>query len=293
MKALVIVNPVAGGRVRLEPERRVAIARDGLRAAGVEGDVVLTERPGHGAELAAAAADAGCDLVIAWGGDGTINDVASALIGRPSALGIVRAGSGNGLARELGIPARAHLALAAALSGETREMDTGRIDGRAFVNIAGVGLDAALAARFRGLGTERRGAARYTGAVVPEVLRYRPVEYDIEADGERWRVTALLVAFANLPQYGSNAVIAPGAVPFDGLLDLVSVGQRGPLGRIGLVPRLFDRTIHKAPDVLIRQVRVVRISAAAPMTYHVDGEPVQGGTTLEVRVLPRSLRVRF
>lgn len=292
MKAVVIINPVAGGRARLAPERRVAIARAALVRAGVDGEVRLTERAGHGRELAQAAVEAGSELVIAWGGDGTINEVASALIGRSASLGIVRAGSGNGLARELGIPKRPDLALAAALGGAERAMDTGEIDGRLFLNIAGIGFDATMAVQFNGLGTERRGALRYTASVVRGVFRYRPVEYEIEADGEPLRVRALLLAIANLPQYGSNAVIAPRAVPFDGLLDLVVVGERGPLGRVGLVPRLFDRSIHKAPDVTFRPVRHLVISSPAPMAYHVDGEPLLGGTRLEARIFPRSLRVR-
>lgn len=292
MTAVVIINPVAGGRARLAPERRVAIAREALRQARVDGDVRLTECCGHGRDLARAAVASGCDVVIAWGGDGTINEVACALIGQPAALGIVRAGSGNGFARELGIPTRPELALAGALTGSERVIDTGEIDGRRFLNIAGIGFDAAMALRFDRLGTERRGAFRYTGAVVRSVFTYRALQYSIRADGEPLQFEALLLAVANLPQYGSNAVIAPRAVPFDGLLDLVVVGQRGALGRVGLVPRLFDRSIHKAPNVTFRPVRDLVIECSEPMPYHVDGEPVQGGTRLEARVLPRSLRVR-
>lgn len=290
-EVLVVINPVAGGRSRLAPARRLAIARDALAAAGVRGEVVLTERAGHARDLARAAADAGLERVIAWGGDGTINEVAAALIGRRPALGIVRAGSGNGLARELGIPTRPEAALSAALAGGACEVDTGEIDGRPFVNVAGIGLDAAMAARFCELGTDRRGALRYTAAVARGVFAYRPAEYEIQADGERWQGSALLLAVANMPQYGSNAVIAPRAVPFDGWLDLVVIGSRGALGRIGLVPRLFDRTIHKAPGVRVSRVRQLAVSSSAPMVYHVDGEPVTGGTRIEVRVLPGSLHL--
>lgn len=292
MPALVIINPVAGGRARLVPERRRAMAGEALRRAGVAGEVVLTERAGHARDLARAAVAAGRTPVVAWGGDGTINEVACALIGQPTSLGIVRAGSGNGLARELGISARPEVALAAALSGSDRLLDTGEVAGRLFLNVAGIGFDAEMAARFNGLGTERRGAVRYTASVLRTVFAYRPRRYTIEADGERLQVNALLLAVANLPQYGSNAVIAPGAVPFDGLLDLVVVQGRGALGRLGLLPRLFDRTIHKAPGVLTRRARHLIVACDTPMAYHVDGEPVSGGTRLEARVLPRSLRVR-
>lgn len=292
MRAVVIINPVAGGRRSLPADRRVEAARAALQRARVDGEVVLTERAGHGRDLARAAVESGCDTVVAWGGDGTINEIASALVTTRAALGIVRAGSGNGLARELGIPRRADAALDAALTGRQAAIDTGTIGGRLFLNVAGIGFDAAMAAAFNGLGTERRGPWRYTASVIRSIFAYRPVRYVIDVDGRALEVEALLVAVANLPQYGSNAVIAPAAVPFDGLLDLVVVGGRGALGRIGLVPRLFDRSIHKAPGITCATGRHIVVTAASPMTFHVDGEPMTGGTTLEARVLPGSLRVR-
>jgi YegS/Rv2252/BmrU family lipid kinase len=270
----------------------VAIAREAMTRAGANGDVVLTERAGHGRELAREARGAGYDPIIAWGGDGTINEVASALVGQDVSFGIVRAGSGNGFARELGIPKRPEAALAAALTGQDRTIDTGELNGHLFLNLAGIGFDAAMAVEFNGLGTEKRGPVRYTLSVARSVFAYRGATYLIEADGERLEVCALVLAVANLPQYGSNAVIAPGAVPFDGLLDLVVVEERGALGRVGLVPRLFDRSIHKAPGVTVRRVRHLIVSAAAPMPHHLDGEPRPGETRLEARILPRSLRVR-
>jgi YegS/Rv2252/BmrU family lipid kinase len=292
MNAVVVINPVAGGRARVAPGRRAAIARAALARAGVPGRVVLTERAGHARELARAAVDAGDDLVIAWGGDGTINEVACALVATPTALGVVRAGSGNGFARELGIPRRPDLALAAALAGEERVIDTGEIDGRIFLNIAGIGFDASMAMCFNDLGGERRGSLRYTASVIRSVFAYRPVRYTIDADGQRMDANALLLAIANLPQYGSNAVIAPQAVPTDGLLDLVVIEDRGAWGRVGLVPRLFDRSIQKAPGVAFRPAKRFVVSAAEPMMYHVDGEPIAGGTRLEARIVPRSLRLR-
>jgi diacylglycerol kinase (ATP) len=292
MNAIVIINPVAGGRASLAPERRASIAREALERARVDGRVVLTERAGHARELARVAVEGGSHLVVAWGGDGTVNEVATALVGTSSALGVVRAGSGNGLARELGIPKRPDLALAAALNGREHAIDTGEIDGRLFLNIAGIGFDATMAVQFNELGTERRGPLRYSLSVVRSVFAYRPVQYEIELDGSRVELSALLLAIANLPQYGSNAVIAPRAVPFDGLLDLVAIGDRSPLARMGLVPRLFDQSIHKAAGVTFRTARRLVVTSEAPMAYHVDGEPFRGGTRLEAVIRPQSLRVR-
>jgi diacylglycerol kinase (ATP) len=292
MATLVVINPVAGGRASLAPERRVAIATEALERAHVEGTVVLTERAGHGAELATQAVARGCGLVVAWGGDGTLSEVAGAIVGTPCAFGIVRAGSGNGFARELGIPARPELALAAALTGREHVIDTAWIDGRRFLNVAGIGFDAAMAVQFNELGTERRGPVRYTVAVVRHVFAYRAARYRIEADGDRLELDALLLAVANLPQYGSNAVIAPQAVPFDGLLDLVAVAERGPLARVGIVPRLFDQSIQKAGGVTVRTARRIVVEAEAPIVCHADGEPFVGGTRVEARIEPASLRIR-
>jgi YegS/Rv2252/BmrU family lipid kinase len=290
--ATVVINPVAGGRASLAPQRRAAIARDALRRAGIDGRVVLTDSAGHGREIAHDALAAGSRRIVAWGGDGTVNEVAGELVGTDASLGIVRAGSGNGLARELGIPRRPEAALRAALTGPEHVIDTGEIDGRLFLNVAGIGFDARMALAFNALGTERRGRWRYSTTVLRAVFAYRAARYRIELDGEALDSQALLLAIANLPQYGSRAVIAPQAAPFDGLLDLVVVGDRGPLARAGLVPRLFDESIGKAAGVTTRTARKLVISSDGPIICHVDGEPFQAGHRLEAVVRPRSLRVR-
>jgi diacylglycerol kinase (ATP) len=293
MPAAVIINPVAGGRRRsLPPAERVALVERALARRGTSGLVHVTEAPGHGRELARQAVADGCSPVVAWGGDGTISEVASQLMATGTPLGIVRAGSGNGLARELGIPAAPDRAIDIALGGRERVVDVGEIDGQPFLNVAGIGFDAAMALEFNRLGGERRGPLRYTWQVVRAAFGYAATRYVIEIDGRRVEANALLVAIANLAQYGSNAVIAPGAKPDDGLLDVVIVEQRGALGRIGLVPRVFDRTIHKAPGVTILPARTVAVRAAVPMAFHVDGEPHQGGVTLEACIHPGALIVR-
>jgi len=292
MTVAVIINPVAGGRASMPGEARVALAEQALARHRIAGRVMMTRAAGHGRELARQAAADGCEVVVAWGGDGTINEVGSQLLGTGPTLGIVRAGSGNGLARGLGIPAQPERALEIALAGRERVVDVGEIEGHPFLNIAGVGFDAAMASEFNRLGGERRGAMRYSLQVAHAALRYPASHYTIDADGRRLETDALLVAIANLAQYGSNAVIAPGAQPDDGLLDVVVVGGRGALGRIGLVPRLFDRTIHEAAGVTVVRAAHVVVRSGRDVSFHVDGEPHAGGTVLEAHVLPAALRVR-
>jgi diacylglycerol kinase (ATP) len=292
MSVAVIINPVAGGRRgSLPPDQRVRLVEQALARHRVAGRVELTRGQGHGSELARQAVADGCSLVIGWGGDGTINEVASQLVGRGVSLGIVRAGSGNGLARELGIPVRPDQALEIALSGRERVVDVGEIEGHPFLNVAGIGFDAAMATEFNRLGGERRGPIRYTLQVARSAFAFPAARYTIEADGHHLETDALVVAIANLAQYGSNVVIAPGARPDDGLLDIVVIGARGALGRIGLVPRLFDRTIHKAPGVTIIRAMHAVVRAARPIAFHVDGEPYAGGIMVDARIHRSALRV--
>lgn len=293
MSVLVIINPVAGGSRRgRSVDERLRLVREALARHGADGRVELTRSAGHGSELARQAVAGGCAHVVAWGGDGTINEVASELVGTGTVLGIVRAGSGNGLARELGIPARAEDALAIALAGRERQIDVGEIEGHPFLNLAGLGFDASMAAEFNRLGGEHRGPLRYAVEVLRAAFGYRARPYIVEVDGQRLEVDALIVAIANFAQYGSNAVIAPHAKPDDGLFDVVVVEDRGALGRIGLAPRAFDRTIDKAPGVTILRGASVKVTSPAPILFQVDGEPHPGGLAVEARLHPAALRVK-
>jgi YegS/Rv2252/BmrU family lipid kinase len=292
VSAAIIINPVAGGRRSLAPEERVRLAERALARHRIAGRVEVTRAAGHGAELARQAVADRCEVVVAWGGDGTINEVASELVGTGTSLGIVRAGSGNGLARELGIPPHPDQALDTALIGRDRDIDAGQIDSRRFFNVAGIGFDAAMAASFNRLGGERRGPIRYTRVVAGALLRYRAAHYAIEVDGRRLETDALIVAIANLSQYGSNAFIAPGARPDDGLLDVMVIGKRGAIGRIGLLARAYARTVDRAADVIRLPTTRVVVRADEPILFHVDGEPRQGGTSVEARIIPAAIHVR-
>ena len=314
-----VVNPAAGSAAR---GRRlgglVDTARRRCAAAGVAHEVAFTERPGHGRELAAAFADRGFSPVVAWGGDGTVNEVATALMHRDAVLGIVPAGSGNGLARELGISLEPGAALDTAVGGRDRIIDMGVLAGRPFVNLAGVGLPASVADLFahRARRSSPGGSARHptnpTGVRAPlrrrllpgrglpgyvlatarRLIGYRSRRYTL-ATGERTvEGPALLVEVANGRQYGNGAVIAPHARLGDGLLDLVRVDAVGPARAALGLWRLFNGTVDRHPYVHCSRVAGVTISADRPLLFHVDGEAVQGGPSLSAAVVPKALRVR-
>ena len=290
-RVAVIINPISGtgGRKGVTRER-AELAASAVAGRGIEVEVFVTERPGHARELATMAIDHGASTVIAWGGDGTVNEVGSAAAFRNATLGIVPSGSGNGLARELRIPFDPVGAIDVALGGRHCSIDAGELDGRLFFNVAGIGLDARVAQRFARAGV-RRGFPRYLAVTARELLWYRPDLHTVYADGATLRTRALLIAIANARQYGNGAIIAPEARLTDGRLDVVVVAARSPWKTLVHVPRLFSGQIARVPDVAMRAAVDIQVTSAGPVVYHLDGEPYVGGARLEARPRPGALRV--
>jgi YegS/Rv2252/BmrU family lipid kinase len=285
---VIIVNPLSGGATPAQAAARARLAAARLEAAGEPGDVFVSAHRGHARELSRAAVSRGARLVVAWGGDGTVNEVAASLVGSECALGIVPAGSGNGLARELQLPSQPEAALDAAIRGQQRRIDAGELGGRLFFSIAGIGFDAHVAAAFDRDAAGSRGFSTYARITARELWRYRSRRYQVDGAAA---VAALLVTFANSAQFGNGARIAPSARIDDGLLDLVLFEERSRLRTLWGLPRLFTGGVERVAGVSIRQVQSVVVESDAPMAFHVDGEPVQGGTRLEARVHPGVLRV--
>jgi YegS/Rv2252/BmrU family lipid kinase len=289
VSTVIIINPISGGASPREARARAQLALAVVDTHGDPVEVLMTEAVGHARELAKAAVRRGARLVLAWGGDGTINEVVSALAFDDVPLGIVPAGSGNGLARELGVHPRPERAIADALQAVPRAMDLGEIDGRLFANVAGIGFDAHIASRFAT--ATRRGFVGYAGITVRALRSYAPQHYRISIDGVETTHRAILVTIANSAQFGNNARIAPGARVDDGELDLVVVEERSRIATICQVPRLFNGTANRIRGCTIRRIRAVTIESEQPMAYHVDGEPIAGGTRLKARIHPGALMV--
>jgi YegS/Rv2252/BmrU family lipid kinase len=292
MSIAIIINPISGARGRaLAAGARVELARRVAAACGETADVSVTEQAGHARDLARTARAGGARLVVAWGGDGTVNEVASALAFGDVPLAIVPGGSGNGLAHELGVSADPTAALTAALRATPRSIDAGEVDGRLFVNVAGIGFDAHVAARFNSPDNRRRGLAGYALLTARSLAAYTPGRYDIVTADARLTVCALLVVLANGTEFGNRIRIAPHARVDDGALDLVIVEQRSRLGTVWNMRRLLGGSVDRAPIWSSRRVERVVIGSDAPMTFHVDGEPIHGGTSIEARVHAGALRI--
>jgi diacylglycerol kinase (ATP) len=290
MRTCFIFNPQSGHN-RRRPGLDRAI-RDFIAGRSLDASLRVTEGPGHARELARDAVAAGAGVVVAVGGDGTMNEVAQALLHTPAALALVPCGSGNGLALHLGVPRALGQALdlATGQDGRKVELDTGEVNGRPFCNAMGVGLDAEVSGRFNRL--LRRGLPAYARVAWQAWRERRPLRCTIEDDeGGRHELAALLVTVANSDQYGNQARIAPGARVDDGRLDLVVVRHRGLVRTLPLVPRLFLGTVDRSPLVWRRTGRRFVIERERPGLVHTDGETHEAGARLEVVVRPGSLRM--
>lgn len=288
-----IVNPLSGaGASAGVAESRVALLAARFASANLAGAVHLTERPFHAGELARAAVASGARTVIAWGGDGTINEVGTALAGSGVVLGIIPAGSGNGFAHELLIPDAPSAALEVALHGRERPIDAGEMEGRLFFNIAGIGFDAAVAEQFNMRSLGRRGMGPYVQIGLRETFRYRAARYRIQLDDEQIETSALLIAFANGREYGNRIRLAPHARLDDGKLEAMVVEDRTPLARLWCSRYLATGTADKAPRVIMRSVKTARIESEGEMLYHLDGEIGRARGTINVRIRPGALTVR-
>jgi len=285
-----IINPIAGTHRRIS-EIRAVIARV-LAGSSSSYDIFLTERAGDGTRLASEAVAQQCALVVAVGGDGTVNEVASAVVGTPSCLGIIPAGSGNGLARELGIPRDPEAACRILIEGKTQAIDVGMIAHRYFLGTAGVGFEAWLSKVFNKSAAERRGFWQYLLLGIREFFRYKPPCVTVIINGREFSFRPFLLTFANTRQYGNRAIIAPDAKADDGLLNVCMIPVMSPLKAAFHLPKLFTGKIQKTPgsfQAIGEKITLIRRPAG---TVQVDGENFEAGETLTVSILPHALKVR-
>lgn len=291
MKTRFIFNPYSG-RNRRRPGLAQSI-RDFISARSLDAELAMTEGPKHATELAREGLLAGCELVVAVGGDGTMNEVAQGLLHSPAALALVPCGSGNGLAWHLGLPRAPFDALnliaGADVRGRVAALDTGSANGHPFFNVMGLGLDADVSQRFNTL--THRGLPGYirTGLAALRDIRHERVTITTGTQSEC--VEILLLSVANSDQYGNNARIAPGARVDDGALDLIAVQPVGLAAAARLTARLFLGNFDRSPHVRRFRGSHFRIERCAPGVIHTDAETHEAGPVVEVAVHPRSLRV--
>ncbi len=291
MKVRFVVNPVAGGGERVEEitgaVREVLADKRGIFEIKVSSSRHDTYR------LAEEARDRGYEAVFACGGDGTVNQVASAVVNSRTVLGVIPVGSGNGLARSLDIPMNIKWAVSVLVKGRTRYIDVGTVCGRYFFSTAGVGFDAAVCKGYASWTRllRRRGILPYVPVVLKEFFTRRPDSVTVAWDNESIHGRPLILTVANTREYGAGAVIAPDAEPDDGLLDVSMVESPGLLGAIDVARRLFAGSIAGSRYFRSVQAPVVDVIREVPGLIHVDGETFAASTRIRFGILPNALRV--
>ena len=300
MKATVIVNPIAGPGRTHTIGACVDLVKSVLARHQCDADVRITTGPDDARRFATDAVAARCDLVVAWGGDGTVNGAATGVAGTGIPLAIVPGGSGNGLARDLSLPFDPTSALTVAATGKVRAIDAGDLHGSLFFNVAGVGLDAHIAGRLATKG-HRRGLMGYVLATVSELRSYEACAYSISkvcgADGRALTGDivdhpALFIALANSRQYGSGAQIAPKALLDDGVMEVVIVEPMSSLQIARQLPAFFGGRLQEGRGIVMRSASSMDIACARPITFHVDGEPRTGPNSIRMETRLGALLVK-
>ncbi|HUQ42404.1 MAG TPA: diacylglycerol kinase family protein [Candidatus Limnocylindrales bacterium] len=286
-RALAIVNPAAGNGTGAKIA--TTIAAD-LAAAGLSVDVVTTPAAGEAARLASHAVEDGYDQVISVGGDGTANEVANGLVGTEVALGLYPIGSGNDFARALGYPRKRSRIAAFLAAARARRIDVGEVNGRVFLNAAGVGIDGHVAERVLASSRVVGPTLGYMVGSLVSIATYRPREMRVRIDGTSRAGRHLLIVAANGTHFGSGMHVAPDAKLDDGLLDIVVGGDLGRWSSIVALAKLYRGTHVDGRTILAFRAKELDVDFDEPQPMQADGEALRI-SALRIRARPRSLTV--
>lgn len=271
-KIMFIVNPKSGVRRIKRTEQLVARYLDHQK---FQSEIVYTQYAHHGTQLAREGAAQGYDIIVAVGGDGSVNDVANGLVHTQTRLAILPQGSGNGLARSLGIPLNPGKALGLINKNHTMTIDLGKIDNKLFISNTGVGFDVLIAEQFRN--SVRRGLMMYSWLAFKQLWTYKAKTYDLLLDGQlRVSSRAFILSIANAREFGYGFKIAPTAKLNDGLLDITLLKPFPKLFSIGIVLRAFTGTLlhsryvshYQAAQITILQPGIARIQLDGDFHSH-------------------------
>ena len=281
-----IINPISGvGRHKLIEK----YLDKKLDKSIFDHKISYTQAPRHGTKIAGEAIKNEYEIVVAVGGDGSINEIAQKLTGTNTILGVIPTGSGNGLAHHLKIPVNIINAIEVINKLKTIKIDTATINDKLFVSIAGVGFDAHVAKKFAK--NKRRGFLTYFKIVAREYPRYKPKNYELIIDGKKFNRKALFISFANSDQFGHYTSIAPKAEIDDGLID-VCIVNKFPLVEVPFIAHLlYWKQIDKSKYIEIIKAKEIKLIQEKNRTINLDGEPVKIGKELFIKINPLSLKI--
>lgn len=282
-----IINPISG---TIQKQNLPELFEKEIDKEKFSWEIKHTNARGHATEIARKAVADGVNIVVAVGGDGTINEVAKALVhSKKSALGIIPLGSGNGLARHLRIPLQPKKALQTILNGKNDLVDSCQVNDVPFFCTSGVGFDATVSHYFDSI--PGRGLHTYIKSSLKKYFSYKPETYQIEVDGVKFERCAFIVSVANASQYGNNAYISPTADIKDGLMDLVIMQRFAkPIGA-WLIFLSFSKLIDKSSYLEIIKGKEIKIKQATKIA-HIDGDPISLAKDLTYKIQEKSLLVR-
>ena len=274
---LFIVNPISGYGNKTGIVSR--LKKEDCR-------VVYTEYAGHAEILAREAAE---DVVVAVGGDGTVNEVARGLIGTGKTLGIIPRGSGDGLALHLGLTHDLNRCLRIIENGKTQYLDAGTINGRYFFSVCGVGLDAIVSERFAKSG--KRGLTNYIDQAIHTWKDHESQKFELVVDGVRFEHDAVMVTIGNSDRWGHGARVTPLADSSDGILDITVVEDFKDIDIPLLALRLVSGTVNMAPNIYCYKGKEIAIKRENPGPAHADGDWFEAGEKLEIGIVEHALKV--
>lgn len=286
-KILFIINPISGTGKKWQIESQI---ERHLSKQQFQYMITYTKGPMHAKILAKKASEEGFDIVVAVGGDGSVNEVAQGLIGTQTTLGIIPTGSGNGLARHLNIPINYKRAISCLNKFKIRSIDTVQINDENFINLAGIGFDAKVSLEFSKF--RRRGLFSYLQIILQQFPTYKPQKYTFLIDGKTYTQEAFLICLANSGQYGNNIYIAPQAKIDDGYIDMLIFRKFPTQATPKILFDLINKRIDNSPYIeTIRCKEVIFENPPAP--FHLDGEPRHIKGTVSITIKPSSLRVIY
>jgi YegS/Rv2252/BmrU family lipid kinase len=286
-KFLFIINPYSGTKKK---EIIEVLIHSYFSKSDFNYEIAYTQYKGHATELAKEAANMQYYAVVAVGGDGSVNEVAQALVQTNTALGIIPAGSGNGLARHLKIPINYKKAIEHLLISSTKLIDTAMLNNYFFVGIAGIGFEALVAWTFAK--SKKRGFLSYIRIAFTEWQLYKPIKVTIETEMEKYNTSIFSLAIANSSQYGNNAYISPLSAINDGFLERVIIKKINWFHIPLFIYYLFCKKIYKSKQVETNKIKSISLSQSASFA-HIDGEPVEIGNNIQIVINPSSLNVIY
>lgn len=285
-KVLFLVNPISGGKRKSD---MIVKLKQLIQQVGLDAEVYETKSREDTINRTLSAVESGFYAVVAVGGDGTINDIASQLTQTSTALGIIPMGSGNGLSRELKIPFSLKKAFNLILENRVKKVDTGILNGKPFFNVAGIGFDAHIAGLFEN--TQLRGLLGYIKLILKSYSSYKPQQYKLTVQGKTIQQKAFVLAVCNGTQFGNNAWIGPKAKLDDGLLDITIIKSARWYELPGLVFWMFKKQIHRSKVISTLQGKEIQIERSTNGLVNLDGEPIKMSTHLNFSITSDSLSV--